>query len=179
MDFSSLELQEGNMTTRISEGIFYFENIPQYYIIYVEEYGEEYVLVYRIQDKKAEKPTRAYKRIPINKTEQILPGGTALSNLIREKIGDKIEYKTVYEEPLFVSIVVPNRRDTLTGKYGKGFFERKPENKTYTTKEAKQTGGEYTGVFITIENVSWLKSYVPLESVIAEYQRMKEERINV
>lgn len=179
MDFGSLDLEEGNMTTRISEGIFYFENIPQYYIVYVEEYMEEYVLVYKIQDKRAEKPTRAYKTIPVNKTKQLLPGGTELSDLIRRKVGDKIEYKTVYDEPLFVSVVVPNRRDTLTGKYGKGFFERQPESKNYTEKEVKQKGGDYTGVFITLENISWIKSYVPLESVIAEYQRQKEERINV
>ena len=179
MEFSNLNMEENNLTTRISEGIYYFKDVPQYYIVYIEEYGEEYVLVYRVQDPKADKPTRAHKKISINKTDKLLPGGTVLSDSIRRSVGDKYEYKTVYEDPLFASVVVHNGRDTITGKYGKGFFERRPEGKIYSNKGAKQTGGDYTGVFISLETVSWGKSYVPLESVIAEYQRMVEDNINV
>lgn len=179
MDFNALDLGEGNMTSRINEGILYYKETPIYYIIYVEEFGEEYVLVYNIQDKEAKEPTRAYKRVPKNKTDELLPGGTQLSDMVRSKVGDKIEYLTVYEEPLFVAVVVPNKQDSLRGNFGKGFYERKPEGKRYKTKGVKEIGGGYTGLFLTLDSIKWIKSYVPLESVIAEYQRVKEERINV
>ena len=37
--------------------------------------------------------------------------------------------------------------------------------------------GDYTGVFIGLESIKWLKSYTPLEDVIKQYKQQKEDNL--
>ncbi|AAX92366.1 hypothetical protein TwortDSMZ_163 [Staphylococcus phage Twort] len=178
MDFSFTSFEDERIAMRISEGIYYFKEEPIYWIEHIEENSDEYVFVYAIQDKKEEKPQKAYKVEEVTKT---LKGGTYLSNRIKSLIPVKKQYKKVYKEPLFVANIIPSGIgiDTITGRSGKGFFERQREERITTSKGVTVKGGDYTGVFITLENIKWNRSYTPLESVVEYYKQTKEGRINV
>ena len=126
MEFDSLD-EGSNSLTKINEGVFYFKDTPEYYVIYVQERNEEYVLVYPIHDKKSDKPTIKHKKKKRNLTDERIKGGTPISNYIKSKVGQNIKYETIYAQPLFVSTIVEHRQDSITGKYGKGFFERTPD----------------------------------------------------
>lgn len=178
MDFSFTSFEDENIAMRISEGVYYFRDEPIYWVEHIEENNDEYVFVYGIHDKNEEKPQKAYRVEEVTKT---LHGGTYLSNRIKSLMPTKKQYKKVYKDPLFIANVIPSGIgiDTVTGRSGKGFFERQREERVTTSKGITIKGGEYTGVFISLESVKWNRSYTPLDSIVQYYKATKESDINV
>lgn len=178
MDFSFNAFDSPSITMRISVGAYYFDGRPVYIVEHVEEDLSEYVIVYNVHDtNEKENPIKAFTTKEIKKT---IPGGTLVSNLIKSRLPNKVSYKRVDKDPVFISNIIPLGVDTVTGKTGKGFFERTPDKVITSQKEGvKVQHGQYTGVFIGLDNVKWFKSYTPLESVVQYYNKQKEDRINV
>lgn len=178
MDFSFNAFDNPAITMRVSVGAYYFDGKPVYIVEHIEEDLNEYVLVYEVHDSnEIENPIKAFTTKEVRKT---IPGGTLISNLIKSRLPNKVSYKRVNKDPLFVSNIIPIGTDTVTGKTGKGFFERTPDRTVTTQKEGvKVINGTYTGVFITLSNIKWFKSYTPLESVVQYYKKQRDERINV
>ncbi len=163
--------------TKVSEGVYSFRGVPYYYIEHVQDETSEYVLVYNIHSVDDEVPQKKYKIETVSKT---IRGGTILSNTIKSMLPNNKKYKKVYEPPIFLANIIPLGTDTTTGAVGKGFFEREKDRVTITQKEGtKVIHGEYTGVFICLSNIKWIKSYTPLDSILQYYQRIKGDRINV
>lgn len=178
MDFNFSAFDTGSLAMRISEGVYFFNDVPWYFVEHVEEEQTEYVIVYDIHDRlEKEHPQKKYK---IVEHENTITAGTPLSNLIKSMIPKTNKTKKVEDEPLFVASVIPLGKDTVTGKTGKGFFERGKDRETRTEKEGlKIIHGDYTGIFIGLSNIKWNRTYTPLSSVVEYYHREKSNRINV
>lgn len=174
LSFSSFN---DNIKVRVNEGVYYFEGTPIYFIEHVEEDFGEFVLVYDIHDRKnTEKPEKKYH---MEKHKPNIQGGTFLSNIIQDRIdkSTKTKYKRVVEEPIFIAQIIQLGIDTVTGKTGKGFFERRKDELIMSSKGNYIKHGDYTGVFIGLESIKWIKSYTPLEDVIKQYKQQKEDNL--
>ena len=178
MDFNFSAFDESSLAMRVSEGVYYFNDTPYYFIEHVEEELSEYVIVYDIHDKdEKDNPQKKYRIEPYQKT---IPGGTPLSNLIKSMMPQRKYPKKVIEDPIFVANIIPLGTDTITGKVGKGFFERDKDRPQYSEKEPmKIIHGQYTGIFIGLTSVKWNRTYTPLESVVEYCKRVKGDRLNV
>lgn len=178
MNFNFSAFDDNSLAVRISEGVYYFNGTPYYFIEHVEEELSEYVIVYDIHDKgDTENPQKKYRVEPYQKT---IPGGTPLSNLIKSMMPKRKYSKKIVEEPIFVANIIPLGTDTVTGKVGKGFFEREKDRTIHTQKEPiKVIHGKYTGIFIGLSSVKWNRTYTPLESVVEYCRRVKGGRLNV
>ncbi|BDA82259.1 hypothetical protein [Staphylococcus phage vB_SsapH-Golestan-105-M] len=178
MDFNFSAFDESSLAMRISEGVYYFNDTPYYFIEHVEEELSEYVIVYDIHDREEkENPQKKYR---IESYQRTIPGGTPLSNLIKSMMPQRKYPKKVVDDPIFVANIIPLGVDTITGKTGKGFFERDRDRTIYSQKEpTKVVHGQYTGVFIGLTNVKWNRTYTPLESVVEYCKRVKGDRLNV
>lgn len=177
MDFNFNAFDETSIPVRISEGVYYFNDTPFYFIEHVEEELSEYVLVYDIHDKSnKDQPEKKYH---IENKQQTIPAGTPLSNLIKSMMPNKKYKKKVYDDPLFVANVIPVGRDTVTGKSGKGFFERDKDRLQLSNSDNRVIHGQYTGIFIALSSIKWNRTYTPLESVVEYCKRHKEQKLNV
>ena len=178
MDFNFSAFDDSSLAMRVSEGVYYFNDVPYYFIEHVEEELSEYVIVYDIHDKdEKDNPQKKYRIEPYQKT---IPGGTPLSNLIKSMMPQRKYPKKVVEDPIFVANIIPLGTDTITGKVGKGFFERDKDRPQYSEKEPmKIIHGKYTGIFIGLTSVKWNRTYTPLESVVEYCKRVKGDRLNV
>ena len=176
MNFDFSAFDDKSITMRISEGVYYFEDIPIYIVEHVEEDLSEYILVYDVQEG-TEEPMKKFTTMSVN--THTIPGGTKLSNIIKSRIPPRIQYKKIISEPIFVSNIIHMGTDTVTGKVGKGFFERARDKEVLSESGRKIIPGDYTGVFIGLSSIEWRKSYTPLDSVVETYRRQKEDRINV
>ncbi|ANT44823.1 hypothetical protein HOR18_gp160 [Staphylococcus phage vB_SscM-1] len=176
MNFDFSAFDDSSVKMRVSEGVYYFEDNPIYIVEHVEEDLHEYVMVYDVQEGTKE-PMKKFTTEPVN--TRTIPGGTKLSDIIKSRIPPRIQYKKVIHEPIFVSNIIHMGTDTVTGKVGKGFFERAKDKEILSESGRKVIPGAYTGIFIGLSNIEWRKSYTPLESVIENYRRQREDRINV
>lgn len=176
MNFDFSAFDDSSIQMRISEGVYYFDDIPIYIVEHIEESLNEYVLVYDIQEG-TEEPVKKYSTRAVN--TRTIPGGTRLSEIIKSRIPAKIQQKKIIEEPIFVANIIHMGTDTVTGKTGKGFFERTRDSVTLTEKGRKVIPGDYTGIFIGLSNIKWRNSYTPIDSVVESYRQQKENRINV
>lgn len=176
MNFDFSAFDDDSIKMRVSEGVYYFDNIPIYIVEHIEEDMHEYVMVYDIQEGMAE-PVKKYSTKSEN--TRTIPGGTKLSNIIKERVPPKIQQKKIVHDPVFVADIIHMGIDTVTGKSGKGFFERSRDREIRTERGFKIEPGHYTGVFIGLSSIKWRSSYTPLDSVIQYYRKQKESRLNV
>ena len=71
MDFNFNAFDETSIPVRISEGVYYFNGTPFYFIEHVEEELSEYVLVYDIHDKSNK--DQPEKKDHIENKQQTIP----------------------------------------------------------------------------------------------------------
>lgn len=178
MDLSFSSFSDSGITMKVSEGVYYFGNVPVYIVEHIQEQDSEYVLVYAV-DSSYKKSGDAVKKYRMESKIKTIQGGTTLSDAIKSKIPKKTVTRKIVDEPLFMANIISQGVDTVTGATGKGFFERQPDSTVLTSKGQEYVPGKYTGVFITLSNIKWRSSYTPIESVIAYYNKQKVERDNV
>lgn len=99
-------------------------------------------------------------------------GNTKLAVLASKMIKPTYTISEEENPPLFLAPLV-HGKDTFSGQYGLGFFEREPDRVTYTETGPKIVTGELTGVFINLSSIKWKDPIVPTQEVIKRTEANK------
>lgn len=163
---------------KMHTGTLYVNKQPVYIIDMLEESDgvKDYVTVYeahrpRFTEQGEEvKPTKAYDRVP-REIGAYRPT-TVLGKIASKAFPSKKKVTLEERPPLFMAEIVEGI-DTMTGKEGLGFYEREKDEVTLNEKGVNRKHGELTGVFISLDSITWEKVRVPSDDIIDEYLARK------
>lgn len=161
--------------TRYREGILYTnrkeKKDPLYIFRQVEQNSVTWVFAYEVSKEDYKQSDgkiirKAYRKVNVTKTF----GDTVLGRMAQKSpLGRE---KTIVKEApyIFMSPVIEGR-STLSGKLGKGFFERMPNNSYIREKDR----GESTNVFIGMEDIDWEEEYhLDMKNLLKEAGAVKD-----
>lgn len=150
----------------VREGIIFVNKKPEYVVeyIYDESNPRDYITVYKPESE--DNPVKAYTLV--DRTKQF-KGTTKLSAIARSRIKPERKVERVVDPPLFMAPIVEGV-STFTGKFGDGFYEREPDQLVAGNNQMRVEKGDYTGVFISLDDIRWGKEYVATKEIIARYK---------
>lgn len=190
MDIRELDRATPQLPLKVHTGVLYKElpalggvvnpitkepimyNKPIYIVEHlVDPTSFDVVIVYSIKDN-SKPPVKAFDEV---KYETQYKGSTSLGALANQ-VGIKTKRKSIQERPpLFVTPVLQGV-DTFTGQEGMGFFEREKDN---FRASGKVIEGAQTGVFITLDSVTWNHTFVPAHNVLSDYLTVRDVWFNI
>lgn len=143
------------------------------YIVEVMEEGagkeSQYITVYGVA-KGSNPPARDYIMKEITQGYKTT---TTLGLLASKMFAPKKSLKREEKAPLFMTDIVYGV-DTFTGKHSRGFYERARDTFQYSGGKTKVQFGEPTGVFISLESITWTKVVITPEDILREYESRKD-----
>lgn len=165
-----------NVLPTIKEGVYFVDNKP-YFI--VDDYSITsgylqqtipFVACFEIDKRsldtyKISKNLKDLQKAYIQKKVVKKPFGitprTPLAKLAEDRTEDVKVILHQVRKPLFVAVQHMGK-DTFTDNYGLGFNEHTPTVRTMIQgKPVITQAGAPTGVFITLQSISWYRDYVP------------------
>lgn len=82
----------------------------------------------------------------------------------KDLVEEKQTVVTEDEPPLYTTILVEGT-DSFTGNYGLGFADMAPTTKSVINGEVVAQLGEQTGLFVALDSLSLIKTYVPAQEM--------------
>jgi hypothetical protein len=171
-DWTELINPNTDVLRYIKKGVLYVRKEPFYVVELVKENQVAYVIVYKVHPGTEDNPKKAATEVVV--TNGKYSTRSTLAQLASRYFPSKKTTKWIPKPPVFIAPVVPNQKDTFTGKYESGFFEREEDRFDVIGGEKKFIRGENTGVFIGLSSINWEDGYsIPTESLVkalVEYQ---------
>lgn len=185
MDIRELERHVPQLPLKVHSGVLYKEvpalggivnpitkepilyNKPIYIVEHVvDPTSFDVVMVYGVKDN-SKPPVKAFDEV-VSETKYLK--GTPLGQLADVK-GIKTKRKSIVERPpLFVTPVFEGV-DTFTRQEGLGFFERQKDNFRATGEIIE---GAQTGVFVTLDSVTWNHTFIPANNILSDYLAVRD-----
>ncbi len=163
---SPTSITRGVVYNRIDTTLELNKKDPLYIVDIIDEGDQKVASVFRAM-KQTLPPTKAFHtKKEVHKFET----STILSRLA-SSLSKPIEKKNILVEPPLFLEVVTEGKDTFSGFYGAGFFERAQDS---FLPDGSTSKGAYTGVFITLNSIEWLSINFDLNKLISEYQVNRE-----
>lgn len=162
--YISLGMQHSDNDTNhppwLKTGVYSVDNKPHYIVeLYVDGGGTpRHVTIY---EAVGDDINTAGKAFTVEKKRTGFPKRSLLGKKASDKYPDKVRGSIVVNRPLYMS-EVEEGRDTFTEHIGEGFQDRVKVD----VMPKGVSGGEPTGVFITLNSITWLKVSTLLEESI-------------
>lgn len=153
-------------------GVLVVKKKPVYIVEVMEEgagVDSQYITVYGVA-RDSKPPTKDYI---IKEETRGFKETTTLGKLASSLFKPKKARVNEVLAPLFMTDIVYGV-DTFTGKHSKGFYERASDTFRYSGGKTKVVYGEPTGVFISLESITWTKLVVTPEDILKEYNARKD-----
>ena len=169
----NMEVETLKTTPRIMHvGVLIVKKKPMYIVEVMEEGAgkdSQYITVYGVA-KDSNPATKDYiVKEEVKGYKDTTPLGKLASSLFKSKKVRRNEVRA----PLFMTDIV-HGVDTFTGKHSRGFYERAKDTFMYSGGKTRVKYGETTGVFISLESITWTKIVVTPEDILKEYHARKD-----
>ncbi|ANM46123.1 hypothetical protein BELINDA_197 [Bacillus phage Belinda] len=152
---------------------------PHYIVDLIKEHdGTMYAIVFKAHTPHPKGVTP--KKKASSKSERMNPFSlnTTLGAWANSKMPPKYRKKWVIDDPLFVCPIV-NGVSTLSGRRGQGFYEREPDVLKPRGGEMVMVRGDYTGVFIHLNDVHWFNEFsVGVKNIVQALSMQQGEFIS-
>lgn len=153
---------------KLHKGCLYVDGDPVYIVEMLEDGNDPTMItIFKVQPK-SDPPVKEFKPKLVTPT---FSTKTILGRLAAKKYRGKQKAVRVIEEspPLFMTPVVYGF-DTFTGADGRGFWEREEDKLEVVDGKVTVTRGERTGVFISLDSVTWEKIVIPTGEVLKQWR---------
>ena len=160
--------------TYTKKGVLWLEKKPHYIVELVKENNLSYVVVYGVHPGTESNPQPLAQEV--TETKGRFSDHTRLGQIANRLFPAKRVKKWIPKDPLFVAPVIPHRRNTFTGVYEDGFFEREADRVSVIQGEKRLIRGNNTGVFIGLSSIVWEdKVKIPTDSLIKALNNYKHQ----
>lgn len=156
----------------IKTGTLYIKKKPIYIIEKVENGEEtEYVTVYNVFKEQIDgkSPIKDYR---VERRYSEFKGDTPLTKFAKRYYQPKGHNYRVEEPPVFMEPIVWGK-NTFTGREGKGFYEREQDRFKKEGDKVVLKKGDRTGIFITLDSITWEKLVVAPKDIYETYEAQK------
>ncbi|MBT9670508.1 hypothetical protein GPK34_00455 [Secundilactobacillus kimchicus] len=173
---------------QVREGVLFLDNKPVWYMVEHDGDGElRYLSVFALAEKSVK---RYNKTKDVNdlqrdfKVTVIEPnpyhGKTPLSKLAAQQYKDthKPIQKVNYRKPIFTTVITTGT-DTFSQEFGVGFYEHEPTIHTVVSGKSVQTAGNPTGVFLSLDRVTWIRWAVPTNELLYALSDERETLLEI
>lgn len=162
---------------KLHRGVLYINKVPIYILEMLEDGTDPtYISVYAVQNgSNKEDPIKAYRTEKVikeysGKTTLGILAQKMLNNTRKENPNEQYDKVFRTELPPVFMTVVEEGVGTFDNRVGRGFWEREPDSTRIEGDKVKVVRGRRTGVFITLESISWKKIVVPTVEILKQWR---------
>lgn len=165
---------KGDQLTYVRRGVLWIERKPHYIVELIKEPDLTYVAVYKVHPGTEKNPQKLAQEVV--EKRNVFSSNTKLGQLANAIFPSKTVKKWVPKDPVFIAPVIPNKKNTFTGKIEDGFFEREEDRVVVQGGQRKIIRGRNTGVFIGLSSIDWEdKISIPTESILRNLRNYQKD----
>lgn len=103
-----------------------------------------------------------YQRTPYGKNPLTKLAKQAKALFDKQHINSRAK---LYQKPIFTTVIT-HGEDTFSHKYGLGFYEHEQSRYQLIRGKKVYVVGNATGVFLSLDRVTWVKDFIPKDSLV-------------